>query len=96
MHFDIVSCGFVGQLHDIVVWRWVGKKTEDRIQDTATHLFPICLAPLRIFHLPQRFYLFTSDFETQQRHFTQMLVTCISSLSDVVVVVDHDDFGEKH
>ena len=43
---------------------------------------------------PKDFIFFTSDFETQQ-HFTQMLVTCISSLSDVVVV-DYDDFGEKH
>ena len=44
---------------------------------------------------PKDFIFFTSDFETQQRHFTQMLVTCISSLSGVVVV-DYDDFGEKH
>ena len=96
MHFDIVSCGFVGQLHDIVVWRWVGKKTEDRIQDTATHLFPICLAPLRIFHLPPKILSFSPLIsklnKASIRHLTQ---TCISSLSDVVVV-DYDDFGEKH
>ena len=47
---------------------------------------------------PKDFIFFISDFETQQCHFTQMLATCISSLSDVVVVVvvDYDDFGEKH
>ena len=85
-----------------MVWRWVGKKTEDRIQDTATHLFPICLAPLRIFHLPPKILSFSPLIsklnKASIRHFTQMLVTCISSLSDVVVVVvvDYDDFGEKH
>ena len=77
---------------------------EDRGQDSrhghtsVPHLFGtaknLSLAPKDFIFSP----LISKLNKASIRHFTQMLVTCISSLFYVVVVVvvDYDDFGEKH